>query len=141
MACSSPADPVGNWAAAAGACNEVAVKHEVAELEGALLDAAVILANNSDGRPPYSYGERYQPSRRWEQAGPIIRHERIMLEPWTEEDGSQMCGDEPFWDRLGGAKDWFALVKGEDGGAFGRSPLIAAMRAYVASKFGDEVEM
>ena len=59
----------------------------------------------------------------WAQGGPIIEREKIILDIW---------GDE-----------WLA-TRIEDPAiseAIGPTPLIAAMRCYVASKLGDEVEV
>lgn len=62
----------------------------------------------------------YSPSTDWAQGGPIIEREKIALylngeDGWTGEDG---------WKR-----------------ATGFTPLVAAMRCYVAIKLGDEVEI
>ena len=62
----------------------------------------------------------YNPSKDWMQGGPIIERERINL--WSE------------------GHDWEASHYGEHI-VWGESPLIAAMRCYVASKLGDEVEI
>lgn len=65
----------------------------------------------------------YAPSSRWEQGGPIIERERIALE-------------------LGGW--WHAVIdKDRDGVWVGDGPtaLIAAMRAFVASKLGEEIDL
>ncbi len=62
----------------------------------------------------------YRPSCDWSCGGPIIERERIVLEPTVSE--------------------WSAAVDGITGWEFGKTPLIAAMRAFVASRFGDEVE-
>lgn len=61
----------------------------------------------------------------WNQGGPIIEQERISTKPYT----------------LG--TDWFATVPSNTGGHLqnGPTPLIAAMRCFVASKLGDEVEI
>jgi len=103
-------------------------KYKVAELEGALLDAAVALAEAhplTRGRWPYSTD--------WQFGGPIIEREQIAI----VENGYKRT-------------EWDAYVRGRysqddfldgDGFASGPTPLIAAMRAYVASKFGDEVEL
>ena len=56
----------------------------------------------------------------WAQGGPIIERERIELE-WS-------------------GPDWLAQIKA-DNEWYGPTPLIAAMRAFVASKLGDEVEI
>jgi hypothetical protein len=62
----------------------------------------------------------YTPSTDWAQGGPIIEREKITLE-WTGED-------------------WMAYIKHDDE-FFGVTPLISAMRCYVASKLGDEIEI
>ncbi|NDF50773.1 MAG: DUF2591 domain-containing protein [Betaproteobacteria bacterium] len=56
----------------------------------------------------------------WAQGGPIIERERISIE-WTGEN-------------------WMGYVF-HDQECFGPTPLVAAMRCYVASKLGDEVEI
>lgn len=77
-----------------------------------------------------SIGERdgfgqigYEPSTNWAQGGPIIERERIMLSPLHE------------------SSEWSALSGCRTKGAKGPTPLIAAMRCYVASKLGDEVDV
>ena len=62
----------------------------------------------------------YNPSGDWMQGGPIIERERINL--WNE------------------GYDWEASLYGEHI-VWGQTPLVAAMRCYVASKLGDEVEI
>ncbi|MDP9123513.1 MAG: DUF2591 domain-containing protein [Pseudomonadota bacterium] len=66
-----------------------------------------------------------QPSTAWEHGGPIIERERIALE---------------FLDG-----EWCAWAPGPqraDGGdGSGETPLVAAMRAYVASRFGETVDL
>lgn len=64
----------------------------------------------------------YSPSKDWAQGGPLIESERIQLEfnDWHKA--------EPWSARKPHARD-----------ARGAAPLVAAMRCYVASKFGDEV--
>lgn len=56
----------------------------------------------------------------WSQGGPIIEREHIAL--WSE------------------GYDWEAKQYGQHE-SWGQTPLIAAMRCYVASKLGDEVEI
>ena len=71
----------------------------------------------------------WSPSTNWSQGGPIIEREGITL-------------DQQF--RLNGPHDWVARLEWLDetqGEGFGPTPLIAAMRCYVASKLGDEVEV
>jgi hypothetical protein len=120
------------------------MKHKVSELEGALLDAAVAKAEGlkawitdfGDGAPWCAAdieneagvsGATFAPSSAWKQGGPIIERERIMVGPETEfADGS--------W-------EWEACMWSPSTPAHGPTPLTAAMRAYVASKFGEEVEL
>jgi hypothetical protein len=78
----------------------------------------------------------FSPSTDWSQGGPIIEREKITLEHLRG------AGDT-------GADVWVAMLTCEDkkfGGVEcfegqGPTPLIAAMRCYVASKLGDEVEV
>ncbi|WP_186191040.1 phage protein NinX family protein [Burkholderia gladioli] len=74
---------------------------------------------------------RYSPSSLWEQGGSIIERGRIDLKAPPNMDAP----DEHV--------DWAASIPDPGVGYtreyFGETPLIAAMRAYVASKFGDDV--
>lgn len=78
------------------------------------------------------YIHRYHQS--WGQGGPIIEANTILLDRTVRPDG--------VWDT-----SWKARMvrKVSDGWAsdygIGSSPLIAAMRCYVASRLGDEVEI
>lgn len=66
---------------------------------------------------------KYAPSTDWAQGGPIIEREEMML-----------AGHAGRWQatKIVGANAW---------SAYGPTPLIAAMRCFVASKLGDEVEI
>lgn len=68
----------------------------------------------------------FEPSTDWAQGGPIIERERIDL----------------MW-QMGGRPYWLAETQPDhnDQSEEGSTPLIAAMRCYVASKLGDEVEI
>ena len=74
--------------------------------------------------------QRFSPSTNWAQGGPIIEREGLAI--------SRVSQDE-----------WSASLIYEDktcGGLMytnqhGTTPLVAAMRCYVASKLGDEVEL
>lgn len=118
------------------------MKHKTSELTGALLDHAVAIAEGArlpdywrdphDGSTWSRPGrEEWNPGERWGQGGPIIERERIGL--WAGE--GPYHGTPP-------AHEWFAeagpLCRSK---GFGPTPLIAAMRAYVASKLGDEVDL
>lgn len=86
---------------------------KTSELTGDALDWAV---RECTGRKEWNY----KPSTDWSQGGPIIEREKITIE-WTGED-------------------WMAYIW-HDAEFFGPTPLIAAMRCYVASKLGDEVDV
>lgn len=70
--------------------------------------------------------QHFHPSIDWAQGGPIIERERIGVGPAT---------------RIGGG--WVAIIASPNHDAvhtfYADTPLIAAMRAFVASKYGDEV--
>lgn len=115
--------------------------HKVSELEGALLDAAVAKAEGQEpsmiygqcsvARPDGYAGSRrwhsYSPSTNWTDGGPIMEREGVA----------------PFSYRVDGVRFWAANMEGAcpAGTHSTRSMLVAGMRAYVASKFGDEVDL
>jgi hypothetical protein len=104
---------------------------KTSELTGVALDWAVAEA---DGTPIYRSGKTmtrmdmdgniyWQPSTDWAQGGPIIEREKIAV--WHR-------GDEWPWRAQ---QSDTSHLKG------GTTPLIAAMRCYVASKLGDTVDI
>jgi len=105
---------------------------KVNQLEGAALDWAVAKCEelevrllNGGTEMVLSNGDWWYPSESWAQGGPIIEREGISVEP---------CFD---W-------KWVAIRTESPNSAFeeeGPTSLIAAMRCYVASKLGDEVEV
>lgn len=75
----------------------------------------------------------YEPSKRWDQAGPIIEREHIALVCYEH---LHVLTWEAFHNadlNMDGAPVTLSGV------GVGSTPLVAAMRAYVASKFGNEV--
>jgi hypothetical protein len=108
------------------------MKLKTTELQGAALDWAVAKAEGVDGYivnesfmtrwtdDECEDGVDYHYSTDWAQGGPIIEREKMTLE-WTGED-------------------WMAYIR-HDEEYFGPTPLIAAMRCYVASVLSDEVEV
>ena len=122
---------------------------KTSELTGAALDWAVAIAEgfkpsqlyiskwskpspasiftrtfDDDGNPDgYITGPDRLYSRKWEAGGPIIEREKIA----TNYSAKRDC--------------WFAENFLETCAEAGPTPLIAAMRCYVASKLGDEVEI
>ena len=90
------------------------------ELTGAALDWAVARCEGGVGNKdviPW-----YKPSTDWAQGGPIIEREGI---------GFTQFSDYPQWT----AKHPQAICFD------GPTPLLAAMRCYVASKLGDEIDL
>jgi hypothetical protein len=101
---------------------------KTSELTGAALDWAVAKCERLKGNviEAVRVGE-LSPSTQWYWGGPIIGRERIFVRPKT----------------VGGWRCWIYDGKGE-GIKFdqhGPTPLIAAMRCYVASKLGDEIDI
>lgn len=75
----------------------------------------------------------WRPDQYWNQGGPIIEREEIC----TKRQAPASVGYE--WN----AWIWTKHIAkgGSSAGGSGPTPLIAAMRCYVASKLGDEVEV
>lgn len=101
---------------------------KTSELEGAALDWAVAKCEGRD------YTRRdtgkwttdcFTPSSDWAQGGPILEREGITITP---EDAS-------LWQAYKHSQ------RGKRTATYGPTPLIAAMRCYVTSKLGDEVEI
>lgn len=74
--------------------------------------------------------EKYEPSVSWSQGGPIVDREFITLRT-----NACVAGHWAAFIDFGGSN---TNVKARRSGP---TPLIAAMRCYVASKLGDEVEL
>lgn len=115
------------------------MKYKVAELTGALLDAAVVKAENNfdiewiDGAPYFyaragheRYNERervfFEPSADWEDGGPIIEREWASIR-----NALEALHDGIYWPRS------IALAS--------PNTLQTFMRAYVFSRLGSEVEL
>jgi hypothetical protein len=98
------------------------MKTKTSELTGDALDWAVAKCEGVDAEAARIFHDEghYNYSTNWAQGGPIIERERVCVvyrhasEIWLAYDGK--------------------LTEG-----WGQTPLIAAMRCYVASKLGDEV--
>jgi hypothetical protein len=93
------------------------MKIKVSEATNLQLDWAV--KEIEDGRTDGI--KNYSPSTSWAQGGPIIERERINI---SDDGGDGWKAD----DSIG---HW----------GYGPTPLLAAMRCYVASKLGEEVEI
>ena len=99
------------------------MKIKTQDLTGPALDLAVARA---------LYGYDYQqvipffnPSINWNQGGPLIEREGVSLTKFPD-----------YWEAQGDGPPYH-----DDTLHTGPTPLIAAMRCYVASKLGDEVEI
>ena len=99
---------------------------KTSELTGAALDWAVEFALEVVG----CLGS---PSTNWAQGGPIIEREKIDL-CWSPSRGSCLATISVLWPNEFPCGRRCITTHGP-------TPLIAAMRCYVASKLGDEVEI
>jgi len=113
-------------------------------MQGAALDWAVAKCEGKNGvlhddgitrcivaaAPSGVYKGTYRPSTNWAQGGPIIEREKISLEYLFG------AGD-------GGADVWVATrIEGSSiSEEQGQTPLIAAMRCYVAACLGDTIDL
>jgi hypothetical protein len=94
------------------------------------MDPAQILLYRSTATNAFMYKRWAIPySTDWSQGGPIIDRERIATTPMTPTVGEDRT---PYW---------FANYEGQITYRDGPTPLIAAMRCYVASKLGDDIEI
>ena len=91
------------------------------ELTGAALDWAVAKCEDV-----YCFDGSYTPSTNWAQGGPIIEREGFCIQPFK--DG---------WECFVAHR----LFEDDHHHSKGPTPLIAAMRCYVASKLGDEIDL
>jgi hypothetical protein len=96
---------------------------KTSELTGAALDWAVLKCLGADSDWPLTDDERY--SANWSQGGPIVEREINKL------------GKAERFEKRQEWRAWHNTGLGMNG----PTPLIAAMRCYVASKLGDEVEV
>ena len=117
------------------------MKIRVSEATPAQLD---YLAASTMGTGTYwqskEFMASFSPTTDWEQGGPIIEREiakifRNVGGTWT----AMILKDVPIPPEDRGTS--LALTRRVQWNAAGPTPLIAAMRCYVASKLGDEVEV
>ena len=96
------------------------------KLTGTALDWAVAKCEETLPASFDDWSQRWpQYSTNWAQGGPIIEREKIRLDTtWNYEDGQ-----------------WGARMDSVGGWWQGDTPLIAAMRCYVASKLGDNIDI
>jgi hypothetical protein len=118
------------------------MKHCTDELTGRLLDEAAAIAEGAPAkgnwyRESSGYLVRegdtsiWSPSEYWSQGGPIIEREKIKLVPlW---DGT--------WEATPSVDRMSDNVSGDPRPMPGPLPLVAACRAFVYAKLGEEVEI
>lgn len=109
------------------------MKIKTSELTGAALDWAVaeVIKPGDGQRILNNEIDFVQFSNDWAQGGPIIEREEI----GTKRRAPCMRGEE--WEAMGSITAKGAGYRH----AVGPTPLVAAMRCYVASKLGEEVEV
>ena len=128
---------------------------KTSELIGPALDWAVARITNPewwddgymDGDPEAALdmddGDTYSPSTDWAQGGPIIERENITLiranDGWFAEM-DRCTGHTLHTSYEGEYMDPTFMIE-ESSGYYGPTPLVAAMRCYVASKLGDKINI
>ena len=102
----------------------------VAQCEGLAVRYQPFFLTASDIKTPADWDTalEYSPSTDWSQGGQIIERGRIFLKPKSS------------------SSDWRSYVISATGNGVqhsqhGPTPLVAAMRCYVASRLGDEIEI
>ena len=123
------------------------MRMKTSELTGAALDWAVAKCEGYDvfiKHAPVQVmytpkGKRswyiYTPSTNWSQGGPIIEREGITL---SRNEQKSFVGQQPWVSYL---IEHLFMDEYEHEYQYGPTPLMAAMRCYVASKLGDEIEI
>ena len=123
------------------------MKVKTADLIGLSLDWAVAECLGATRIQLYEYNGRrmirvslpegihapWEPSRYWGQGGPIIDQELISVAHDDDDEGQWEAGQRVQLQSVFGFNG--------DNYSVGPTPLIAAMRCYVVSEFGDEVEI
>jgi hypothetical protein len=116
------------------------------ELSGAALDWAVATCEGykkwdgecfteyADGYPGAFFISDWNPSTNWAQGGAIIAREKL---------GMWFCDEvvDAETDVMVRGAAWYAETFEGEHGVTGQTALIAAMRCYVASKLGDDVNL
>lgn len=124
------------------------MKVKTSELIGAALDWSVLEALKPDLKHPeragistfgplfgkgYKYpswgSTKYAPSRDWKEGGPIIDRDKICTIHYESDENGNPC--EPGWT----AYIWREFPM------HGPTALVAAMRCFVTSRLGDEVDV
>ena len=106
---------------------------KTSELTGAALDWAVAKCWYGEDYdmsiPLFDDGLIFAPSTNWAHGGPIIEREWLDITPWPNQSDEDMRWHCQQHDTA------------NDCAQYGPTPLIAAMRCYVASKLGDNIDI
>lgn len=79
----------------------------------------------------------FSPTTNWAQGGPIIEREKIDISHWVSGNlWHAACPGRMRYDSNDGE-----YIEGSDGHSDGVTPLIAAMRCFIASRLGIEVDV
>ena len=114
------------------------MKIKTSELEKQALDWAVAKCEGIEwcqgDLDAQEYGPGFKPSTSWQDGGPIIEREGLCVQPY--------CSLYEYKPIL----EWESFVmarcfENEHPRGIGPTPLVAAMRCFVASKLGDEVDV
>lgn len=100
---------------------------KTAELTGAALDWAVAKCEGEGEAAWAAHRDAFAYSSTWVCGGPIIEREGMHVDCLRQ-------GEKPIWEAWPYATGTKHIQQGS-------TPLIAAMRCYVASKLGDEVDV
>ena len=104
---------------------------KTSELTGAALDWAVAKCWYGEDYdmsiPLFDDGLIFAPSTNWAHGGPIIEREGMHVDCLRQ-------GEKPIWEA-------WPYATGTNHIQQGPTPLIAAMRCYVASKLGEEIQI
>lgn len=106
---------------------------KTSELTGAALDWAVAKCEVGDAAE--QAGDWWKPSTDWAQGGPIIEREGITL---SRTEQKSFVGQQPWVSYL---IEHLFMDEYEHEYQYGPTPLVAAMRCYVASKLGDDINI
>jgi hypothetical protein len=124
------------------------MKIETKDLHGTALDWAVARCAGKDRDCEIHAGNvwygrvtsgfiQYRPSEKWDQGGPIIEQENLTVSAEGAPDCSTWVASLTYPAKVAytaGTAIRFCTMRGP-------TPLIAAMRCYVASKLGDKIDV
>ena len=115
------------------------MKRKISELEGRALDWAVAKANGLDFYQPDYGPSEPEFSTDWAQGGPIIERDLITVEAQFKSAGYECPLGQWYW--VATMLDACGDMDTDTVDTPGPTPLVAAMRCYVASKLGNTVDI